>query len=359
MLAHGQKNPIYQDMTASPITPAFPQPDARPVPGEWAPHKVMWTAWPSAADLWQDNLRSAQAQVAAMIRALHEAGEKVRVLATGPEAVTARTVLNGLADVIESPFGDIWLRDTAPIFGKDVSGRSLAHCFDFNGWGGKYVLPHDTDVAGNVAALSGTLIRKYTMVMEGGSLDMDGEGTCLTTRQCLLNKNRNPSMTQGQIEAELQGLGIEKLIWLEEGLVEDHTDGHIDNIARFVAPGVVVCQSPSGKDDPNADILKKIADNLRDARDAKGRPLTVITVPSPGRVLDADGNIMAASHANFVIANNAVIVPVYNAMSSEVVPALQQVSNDYLGGRRVVGLPANAVLTGGGSFHCITQQEPR
>jgi len=323
------------------------------IPAEWQPHKAIWTAWPSAADLWGDDLDPARAEVAAMVRALHDggAGERVRVLAHGREAeASAKLAIGQCAEIIPAPFGDIWLRDTGPIFTGD--GRALG--FRFNGWGGKYILPHDEQVSARIALHAGADFKMHDFILEGGAIEMDGEGTLLTTRQCLLNPNRNPHWTEAGAERELtRALGVEKVLWLDEGLANDHTDGHIDNLARFVAPGRVVCQSPFSKDDPNADVLEEIALALGGMTDARGRKLEVIRIPSPGIVLDEDGDAVAASHMNFVIGNAVVVVPIYSASGDAAVEALKPLFPD----RKVIGLPSRAILTGGGSFHCITQQE--
>jgi len=174
-------------------------PNPLSIPAEWAPHAAIWTAWPSAADLWEADLEPARAEVAAMVRALAD-GDAMRVLANGAEAVaSARTALGDAAEVIAAPFGDIWLRDTGPIF----SSRDAGAAFRFNGWGGKYVLDHDDGVAARVAATAGARLARWDFVLEGGAIEMDGEGTLLTTRQCLLNPNRNAGWTQETAEAAL------------------------------------------------------------------------------------------------------------------------------------------------------------
>jgi agmatine deiminase len=255
------------------------------------------------------------------------------------------------AEVIETPFGDIWLRDTGPIF--DRAGR--AHRFLFNGWGGKYDLPFDDRVGDAVAAVAGAEIVRHPFILEGGAIEMDGEGTLLTTRQCLLNPNRNPGWDEASAEAFLKrALGVTRVLWLDEGLANDHTDGHIDNLARFVAPGRVLCQAPVGADDPNADVLDEIALTLAAMSDAQGRKLEVIRIPSPGVVRGEDGDSIPASHMNFLIGNEAVVVPIYSDMGDDALKALAPLFPD----RRIVGLSSTAILTGGGSFHCITQQEP-
>ena len=324
------------------------------IPAEWQPHKAIWTAWPSAADLWGEDLDPARAEVAAMVRALHDggAGERMRVLAHGREAeASAKLAIGQCAEIVPAAFGDIWLRDTGPIF----TGEGRAHGFRFNGWGGKYILPHDEEVSARVALLAGADYKRHDFILEGGAIEMDGEGTLLTTRQCLLNPNRNPHWTEAGAERELvRALGVTKVLWLDEGLENDHTDGHIDNLARFIAPGRVVCQAPLGRDDPNADVLEEIALALGAMTDAQGRKLDVVRIPGPGIVIDEDGDAVAASHMNFLIGNTVVVVPSYSASGAAAIDALKPL----FPGRKVVGLPSRAILTGGGSFHCITQQEP-
>jgi len=331
------------------------------IPAEWAPRRALWTAWPSDGGLWQENLAPARAEVAAMIGALRAVGDHVRVLAAGAEAAaSARAALPEDVEVIEAPFGDIWLRDTGPIFAKQ-GGEKVALTFRFNGWGGKYVLDHDDGVAEAIARRSGARIIRCDFVLEGGAIEMDGEGTLLTTRQCLLNKNRNPGWTEKDAEKALRdALGVEQILWLDEGLANDHTDGHIDNLARFIAPGVVLCQSPVA-DDPNTEVLDKIARDLAAMRDAKGRKLEVLRIPSPGRVLSADGEVMPASHMNFVICERGVVAPIYaDPLSDDLLELLAASLTPVLRGRGGVIFPtnANAILSGGGAFHCITQQEP-
>ncbi|MBC7770440.1 MAG: agmatine deiminase family protein [Phycisphaerales bacterium] len=324
------------------------------IPAEWRPHKAIWTGWPSAADLWGEDLEPARAEVASMVRALWDqgGGDKVRILAHGREAeATAKLALGQAADVIPGAFGDIWFRDSGPIFTND--GRAIG--FQFNGWGEKYVLPHDDEVSARIALLANVNYKRHDFILEGGAIEMDGEGALLTTRQCLLNRNRNAHWTEEGAEAALKkALGIEKVLWLDEGLMNDHTDGHIDNLARFVAPGVVVCQAPFSRDDPNHDVLEEIALSLAAMRDAQGRKLEVVRIPSPGAVEDEDGDIVPASHMNFIIGNSTVVVPIYSGSGDDAVNALAPL----FPGRKVLGLSSHAILTGGGSFHCITQQEP-
>lgn len=329
-------------------------------PAEWAPHAAIWTAWPADPDVWPaGNFEAARDEVAGMVRALAAAGpdgrpgDSVKLLVHGPEAlISAEGEVGDYCDVIEAPYGDIWLRDIGPIF----HDRQHATTFRFNGWGGKFIYEHDETVSARVAGLAGAERRECPFVMEGGALDWDGEGTVLTTRECLLNANRNPNPDQAAMEKVLaDALGMRRVIWLGQGLMNDHTDGHVDNIARFVAPGVVVCQRAANKDDPNAERLDAIADELAASRDARGRMLQVIRIPSPGKVLDDEGQISPASHMNFIIGNSAVVVPTYGTPSAA---SAIDVLKPLFPGRAVIGLSARHILSGGGAFHCITQQQP-
>ena len=324
------------------------------VPAEWAPHRAMWLGFPSHADLWEDDLAAAQAEVAALARALAgPGGERVRLMTGHPDGeAAARAMLGDVAgvEIVPGQFGDIWLRDTGPIF---AGGK--AHAFRFNGWGGKYELEHDDTVAAQIAAAAGVDLVMGDFILEGGAVDHDGAGTVLTTGQCVLNRNRNPGWTEALAETALaDSLGARKVLWLGEGLRNDHTDGHVDNLARFVAPETVAIPVAWGRGDPNAEAFDDAARRLASMTDAKGRKLTVVRIPSPGW-LDGDDGPLPASHMNFLIANRAVIVPIYAEQPGQfAVEMLKQLFPD----RQVIGLPSTAILTGGGSFHCITQQEP-
>lgn len=332
--------------------------DPRPVPAEWSPHRAMWVGWPSHPELWEDDLQAAQAEVEALVRALAGPGrERVRLMVGKAGALAdAQARFAGMAgvEVVDGRFGDIWLRDTGPIFGE---GARTAAAFSFNGWGGKYELKHDDEVASQIGALAGVAPARHDFILEGGALDHDGQGTVLTTRQCLLNPNRNPGWTEAAAEAALAGaLGARKVLWLGEGLFNDHTDGHVDNLARFVAPGVAACPVAWGRKDPNADVYDAAARDLAAMTDAEDRPLKVVRVPSPGLIVNADERVVPASHMNFLFGNGAVIVPTYgDARAADLAcQALATVFTD----REIIPLPSTAILSGGGSFHCITQQEP-
>ncbi|AGY58795.1 agmatine deiminase family protein [Gloeobacter kilaueensis] len=335
-------------------------------PAEWQPHAACWLAWPSDASLWEQKLPKAQQEFAALCRAIADPdprtgerrGEQLEILVPDAEREQeARLALEDLsARFHRIPFGDIWLRDTAPIFVVDSQDRLSTVRFAFNGWGNKYILPGDSEVSEAIASRVGLMGRRFAWILEGGSVEVDGEGTCLTTRECLLNPNRNPGLDTAAIEKGLQeALGVRRVLWLERGLLNDHTDGHIDTLVRFVAPAKVVCMEACEPDDPNREVLEAIAEELSRFRDAQERPLEIARIPSPGRILDEDGTVMPASYVNFYIANRTVVVPTYGSPYDE--EAVQKIGTLFPG-RRTVGLSARAILSGGGAFHCITQQQP-
>jgi agmatine deiminase len=324
------------------------RPPAPPLP-EWAPHEAVWIGFPSDPELWLGDLKPAEREVAAFARAVHAngKGEKVWLVAAHEGAAQSARELAPFAEVTVEPFGDIWLRDTGPIVAGSGKARR-AQGFGFNGWGGKYELDGDQDVGERLARRASLPFAKAGWILEGGAIDHDGSGTVITTEQCLLNPNRN-TLTREEVEERLLAdLGFERVVWLGSGLLNDHTDGHIDNLARFVAPGRVAIPN-LGKDDPNEAVFRDAARRLRGTR------LDVVTLPSPGRILDEDGDIVPASYMNFYIGNAAVVVPQYGApMDRAAVDVVQAL----FPGRVAIGLRADHILTGGGSFHCISQQVP-
>ncbi len=334
------------------------------MPAEWTPHASTWLAWPSDADLWREHLRPARAAFVRLVSAIAggvggASGEIARVLVPDDQQERqAREALPSERVVLHRvPFGDIWLRDTAPIFLAGPGGEVATVRFGFNGWGGKYVLEHDDRVSERIASLASGRSFAIPFVLEGGAVDVDGEGSVLTTRQCLLNPNRNRGASAADVENVLrEWLGVERVLWLGEGLRNDHTDGHVDTLVRFVRPGVVVAMEPRADDDPNRDVLQSLLREARALDDARGRRLEVVTIPSPGRILDEEGRVMPASYVNFYIGNSAVVVPTYGAPSDD--EAVERIGALFPG-RRTVGIDARAILSGGGAFHCITQQEPR
>ncbi|MEL6257890.1 MAG: agmatine deiminase family protein [Pseudomonadota bacterium] len=319
-------------------------------PPEWAPQDAVWIGWPSDPDLWGDDLDGAQREIAAFAAALAPVA-KVKLAVNGDAARRAAHIaLGDRVDIISAPMGDIWLRDTGPICGLAPDRRRVGQCFSFNGWGGKYRLPGDTEVADAILANEHIDQQRWPFILEGGAIDVDGAGRLLTTRQCLLNPNRNRNWTEKDAETALKtAFGVDEILWLDDGLIGDHTDGHVDNLARFIGPGEVVCQCPSGSDDPNAQVLEAAETALR------GAGLKVHAIPSPGRVADADGQVAPASHMNFVLCNGIAAAPVYGTQyDAQALDALRTALPQH----RWVPLRANHVLTGGGAFHCCSQQIP-
>jgi agmatine deiminase len=322
---------------------------ARPPAPEWAPHEAVWIGFPSDPELWLGDLKPAEREVAAFAKAVHAGGtgEKVWLVAAHDGAAESARRLAPFAKVIVEPFGDIWLRDTGPIVLGGGSVR-FAQGFGFNGWGGKYDLDGDQDIGRRLASSASLPFSKADWILEGGAIDGDGSGTALTTEQCLLNPNRNNFGRKETEQRLLEDLGLDRIVWFGSGLMNDHTDGHVDNLARFVAPGRVAIPT-AAKDDPNEAVYKDAARRLADAR------LDVVTLPSPGRITDQEGDIIPASYMNFYIGNAAVVVPQYGAPNDQAaVDALQALFPE----RVAIGLRADHILTGGGSFHCISQQVP-
>jgi agmatine deiminase len=328
------------------------------MPAEWERHDSTWVAWPSHGDLWLENLAPAREAFTRLVKAI-AAGETAEVLVPDDanEALARAELAAPGVRFHRVPFGDIWLRDTAPLFLRGQGGDVGSVRFAFNGWGGKYVLDHDDEVAARIAAISpGTAAFAEEWILEGGAVEVDGEGSVMTTRQCLLNPNRNPSMDRAAIERSLmQALGCDRVLWLDEGLLNDHTDGHVDTIARFVRPGAVVLMEPRSKDDPNHRVLNALLADAAALVDARGRRLEVIRIPSPGAVTDPDGRVLPASYVNFYVSNASVVVPTYGSpFDAEAVERIAAL----FPGRRAIGVDARAILSGGGAFHCITQQQP-
>ena len=321
------------------------------MPAEWAGQEWIWIGFPHDASLWLDDLVPAQEQIAAFANAVAETGQQVRlVVRDAANEMRARALVGGSVVFERHAYGDIWLRDSGPLVVFDEAGRRLARRFGFNGWGGKYEMAGDQEIGGTMAETAGLPSDAMDWILEGGAIDTDGSGLVVTTEQCLLNPNRNPQLSKADIEARLrEHLGLDRVLWLGDGLIGDHTDGHVDNLARFVAPGELAIPVPSGPDDPNAAIY---ADSRGRAR---GFGLTVHEVPSPGR-MDEAGIVEPASYMNFAICNGVVVVPTYGSYhDDEAVAAIGAL----FPGRTAVGLRAEAVLTGGGSFHCSSQHAPK
>lgn len=321
------------------------------MPAEWAPHEAVWIGFPSSAECWGIPLQRAQQQVAAFANAVHGSGRGERVHLIAGNAIAAeiaRDLVDEGVQVEQRHIGDIWLRDTGCIIVKDGS-RRIARNFGFNGWGGRFDYAGDKTIGDQLAAAAGFETTKCDWILEGGSIDVDGEGLAATTADCLLNPNRNPDLDRATIEARLQDdLGIERLLWLGDGLANDHTDGHIDNLARFVGVNHILIPRGAGPDDPNSAVF----DDAR--RKAQAFGCQVTDMPSVGQFIQ-DGEAVPASYMNFYIGNHAVVVPIYGAENDDAaIATLSALFPD----RHVVGVMADAVLTGGGSFHCSSQQVP-
>lgn len=321
------------------------------MPAEWAPHDWTWIGFPTNPEEWPGAFDAARRQIADFATALHAdgRGEEVRlVVANDADAAVARGLVGPGVAIVVQKLGDVWLRDTAPIAVLRGSERALVD-FGFNGWGGKYQMPGDEDIGARLAASTGFPTSTQHWVFEGGAVDTDGTGLFVTTEQCLLNPNRNPELDRGKIETLLAGsLGLSDMLWLGDGLLNDHTDGHVDNLARFVAPGVLALPEASTDDDPNAAIYA-------DARArAQAFGVEVASIPSPGRVV-VDGEVIPASYMNFAVGNAAVIVPIYDRPNDQ---AAMEALRPFFPGREIIGLRSDAILSGGGSFHCCSQQMP-
>lgn len=317
------------------------------MPPEWAPQDWLWIGFPHDADEWPGYLPRAQEQIAAFANAVAESGQGVRLLVRdAANEARARSLVSGAVTLERRTYGDVWLRDTGPLVRAD--GAAL-RC-RFNGWGGKYLMEGDQAIGAELAREAGLPVVESDWVLEGGAVDGDGTGLVVTTEQCLLNPNRNPQLSRTEIEARLaRDLGFDRVLWLRDGLINDHTDGHVDNLARFVGPNRLALPRATGSNDPNAAIYA----------DARARAETfgveVLEIPSPGLITRGD-LVEPASYANFAITSHLVVVPTFgSAYDADGVAAIAALFPD----RATIGLPADAVLAGGGGFHCASQQMPR
>jgi agmatine deiminase len=320
------------------------------MPGEFAPHERTVIAWPARDALWGPLLVEAKRAYSALARTV-SAFEPVTMIANPGSAAEAAEACGSTVDVLELPIDDSWFRDTGPIYVRDGSGV-VAGLWTFNGWGGKYV-PHDLDaqVGRRWAEAAGHRTRRIDMVLEGGSVTVDGDGWLATTEQCLLHPNRNPSLSRAQIEDRLrEELGARDVLWLEHGLtMDDDTDGHVDNVAAFVAPGVLLVQ---GCADRSLDDHARLAANAERARSAG---LVVREVPVLP-VIEVAGRTVQSPYLNFYLCNGAAIVPVSGHPDDDEMLGLLA---EYLPDREVVGLEVGGTLAyGGGGIHCVTQQVP-
>ncbi|MBI4353189.1 MAG: agmatine deiminase family protein [Candidatus Omnitrophica bacterium] len=343
------------------------------MPAEWEPHAATWLSWPWNRTTWPGRLLGRVESIyLQMILALLP-GESVNLLVSGADV--RRFILKKLhcgerllGNLVfhEVKTVDAWIRDYGPIFvkkrskveGRRSKGGSVGFTkWVFNAWGGKYGdLARDNGVVDRIKALKRYERFDTGVVLEGGSIDVNGRGACLTTEQCLLNGNRNSKLPKAKIRKYLEKyLGVRKVIWLKKGIEGDDTDGHVDDIARFAGPRTVLAAVEEDKRDPNYGALKENLEILKSETDEAGSPLKVVALPMPGRVSVRKGERLPASYANFYVGNKVVLVPVYGHKND---PLALKVIRRVFPGRAVVGIECTALVHGLGSIHCVTQQEP-
>ena len=326
------------------------------MPAEWTAHTRCWMAWPCRTELWGDGLGAARSAYAAVARAIAEF-EPVTMVVRETEVDTAAAECGPSVDLLSAPLDDSWMRDFGPTFLRQGTDGIAGVSWQFNAWGGKYAgFEHDSAFAGLLLDRLGVTRFDAPFVLEGGAIHSDGEGTILTTESVLLNPNRGMAATRAEAEALLHDwLGAEKVIWLPSGMVADETDGHIDNVACFAAPGRVLALSAPDAADPNHAVLAENLRRLAAERDARGRALDVIPI-SQTTAMDAAGQPGAASYINFYIANGGIVMPSFATDEDEAAAAAVRAAFPE---RRVVQVDARAIVQGGGGIHCITQQQPR
>ncbi|HLM87361.1 MAG TPA: agmatine deiminase [Solirubrobacteraceae bacterium] len=354
-----------------------PAADGYRMPGEFEPHAGCWMAWPARPDNWRLDAKPAQEAFAAVAEAI-AVGERVTMAVSGAQFEHCRELLSRSIRVVELTGDDAWMRDIGPTFVIDEAGGRRGVDWRFNAWGGLrggLYFPWDRDelVARKVLEVEGADRYRAPLVLEGGSIHVDGEGTVLTTEECLLNPNRNPALSREQIERALcEYLGAERVLWLGRGVHGDETDGHIDNLACFVRPGVVALTWSEDESDPQHAISRDALARLQAATDAHGRTLEIVRLPSPGplaitaqEAAGVDtvegtkprraGERLAASYVNFYLANGRVVYPLLDERCDE---QAAEILSGLFPEREVVGVPAREILLGGGNIHCITQQVP-
>jgi agmatine deiminase len=354
-----------------------PKQDGFHMPAEWAPHAGCWMAWPERRDNWRDGARPAQGAFAAVAAAIHES-DPVTMAASPGQLERARSLLPAGVRVVELPTDDAWMRDIGPTFVVDGAGARRGVDWRFNAWGGHdggLYFPWDRDeqAAAAVLEIEGAPGYRAPIVLEGGSIHVDGEGTVLATEECLLNRNRNPHMSRREIEGTLCAyLGAEKVVWLGRGVADDETDGHVDNLACFMRPGVVLLTWTDDTGDPQHAISADARTRLEAATDARGRSFEIVLLPAPGptfmteeeaagvEVADGTaprraGDRLAASYVNFYVGTSRLVFPLLDARFDE---EAAEILSDCYPDRELIGVPAREILLGGGNIHCITQQVP-
>ena len=331
------------------------------MPAEWERHESTWISWPHNEETWPDELEAVEHTVAHAVKALARA-EAIRINVNSSDHESRARRALGEAFVTEKvhfhriPTNDAWVRDYGPIFVRSEDRGVAAICWDFNSWGEKYP-PYDMDDAAAARMAEDLLVPafKADMILEGGSIDVNGDGLLMTTESCLLNPNRNSDLGRDDIEQRLRDyLGIEHVIWLKEGIVGDDTDGHIDDLARFVGPKRIVAAVESDPASENYDILQNNLEVLKGIRLSDGSALEVVELPMPAQ-RQVKSITMPASYANFYVGNGTVLVPTFeDEKDAEAIAVLQRAFPS----RRIVGLYCGDLIWGLGAFHCLTQQVP-
>ncbi len=337
------------------------------MPAEWHPHEATWLSWPKDPETWPDRVPQAQEIFLKMMRAV-SANEKINLLVDDEKAemsVRSRCKFAGAQNIrfIRMLTVDSWVRDYGPNFLISDDGRLAYNDWVFNAWGNKYEeLKRDNSVPAQLESILNVPRFEPGIVMEGGSIEVNGAGVVLTTEQCLLNRNRNPHLSRAEIEQYLKDyLGAAKVLWLGEGIVGDDTDGHIDDIARFVSPTTIVCAVEDDPLDANYEILQDNLKRLKRMTGADGRQFEIVTLPMPGIVggqsTDARNlDRLPASYANFYIANSVVLAPIFGHQNdSRAIETLQRLFPT----RRVVSINCEPLVWGMGTIHCVTQQQPK
>lgn len=332
------------------------------MPPEWAPHAATWTSWPFDDELWVGHLEEAREDMARLVATIARFEPVVLNVRDGEAERDARARLarHGV-DPDEITYhrlalDDIWFRDNGPIFVTDANGCVALTDWRFNAWGDKYAWEHDTVAPAAVAQTLGMRRFELPYVMEGGALEMNGEGVLLTTRQCLLEPHRNPTLSEPELEDLLkEALGAKHVVWLERGLEGDHTDGHIDTIVRFADDRTIVASVSEDPADKNYRPTRHNLEALRALRDGRGEPYRIVELPLPRQRRELEGNRLPLTYANWYLGNGFVIVPTYGDENDE---RALDILRPLFEGREVIGLPASGLITGGGAFHCVTQQQP-
>jgi agmatine deiminase len=333
------------------------------MPAEWEKHSATWLAWPHNLETWNASVLPAVEQTYLAIIAALAPDEIVSVLVNDPatqkyveEKIHARGIPLERVQCHTVPTDDAWIRDYGPNFLVGGDKKEVAcNNWRFDSWGGKYDWQRDDRVAGKLAKILDLKTFEPGIVLEGGAIEVNGQGLCLTTEPCLLNSNRNGGMDRDTMEGYLkQFLGVQKVIWLKGGMEGDDTDGHIDNLARFVNPTTILCAYEENTADPNYEGLKDNYERLVSSTDPGANAMNIVRLPMPGNVEVSSGRL-PASYANFYIGNRVVLLPVYNTANDN---KAQSILQEAFPEREVVAIPCRELVQGLGSIHCITQQQP-